>query len=72
MSAARTTRDASMADSFEAKMFPFRDRNSTMPRRLRCQLLQSEPTGSGRKSHSLRYQYSFMGAKVRVCPAWKI
>lgn len=60
MSAARTMRDASSASSLDVKMFALADRNSTTERRDRFQLLQMESMGSGRKSPSLRYQYSFM------------
>ena len=60
MSAARTIRDASSASSLDVKMFALADRNSTTERRDRFQLLQMESMGSGRKSPSLRYQYSFM------------
>ena len=60
MSAARTMRDASSASSLDVKMFALADRNSTTERRDRFQLLQIESMGSGRKSPSLIYQYSFM------------
>ena len=67
MSAARTILDASSASFREVKIFPFCERNSTILRRLLCQLLQMDSMGSGRKSPSLRYQYSFsMEAKIQT------
>lgn len=65
MRAALTAREAASALGREPKMLPQRDRKPTTLSRERFQVSHSVSIFSGRKSPSLKYQYSFIRAKIR-------